>query len=83
MQDSVIIDVGRSQRTIAGAKRRALVARDKHCQWPGCERPASWCDGHHIVHWIDGGETSLDNCALLWGLLPKGPHEAYRADIAA
>ena len=33
MQDSVVVDVGRSQRTIAGAKRRALVARDKHCRW--------------------------------------------------
>ena len=65
MQDSVVIDVGRSQRTISGPKRRALVARDKHCQWPGCERPASYCDGHHIVHWIDGGRLDLENMALL------------------
>src|SRR5205807_8456775 len=65
MQDSVVIDVGRSQRTISGPKRRALVARDKHCQWPGCERPASYCDGHHIVHWIDGGGLELENMALL------------------
>src|SRR6266545_4016877 len=65
MQDSVVIDVGRSQRTIAGAKRRALIARDKHCRWPGCERPASWCDGHHIVHWINGGGLELENMVLL------------------
>jgi hypothetical protein len=65
MQDSVVIDVGRSQRTIAGARRRALVARDKHCRWPGCERPASWCDGHHIVHWINGGGLELENMVLL------------------
>jgi len=65
MQDSVVIDVGRSQRTINGPKRRALVARDKHCQWPGCERPASWCDGHHIVHWINGGGLELENMVLL------------------
>lgn len=65
MQESVVIDVGRSQRVINGPKRRALVARDKHCQWPGCERPASWCDGHHIVHWINGGGLELDNMVLL------------------
>jgi hypothetical protein len=29
------------------------------------ERPASWCDGHHLVHWIDGGETELKNMVLL------------------
>jgi hypothetical protein len=22
-------------------------------------------DGHHIIHWADGGETSLDNLVLL------------------
>jgi hypothetical protein len=65
MQDSVPIDVGRSQRTIKGPQRRALIARDKHCQWPGCERPASWCDGHHIVHWINGGGLELENMVLL------------------
>jgi len=67
LQDSVVIDVGRAQRVIAGPKRRALVARDQHCQWPGCERPASWCDGHHIVHWINGGGLELENMVLLCG----------------
>jgi hypothetical protein len=64
-QESLVIDVGRSRRVVDGALRKALAIRDKHCQWPGCERPASWCDGHHLVHWIDGGETNLDNCVLL------------------
>ncbi|SSC25655.1 HNH nuclease, partial [Klenkia terrae] len=31
----------------------------------GCHAPAWWCDAHHLVHWIDGGDTSLDNTALL------------------
>jgi hypothetical protein len=65
MQDSVVMDVGRSQRVISGPKRRALIARDKHCQWPGCERPASWCDGHHIVHYLHGGGLELENMVLL------------------
>ncbi len=64
-QESVTIDVGRSKRIVSGSLRRALVSRDQHCQWPGCERPAAWCDGHHIVHWIDGGVTNLDNLVLL------------------
>jgi hypothetical protein len=64
-QESLVIEVGRSRRVVDGALRKALALRDKHCQWPGCERPASWCDGHHIVHWVDGGETNLDNCVLL------------------
>ncbi len=33
---------------------------------PGCDRPASWCDGHHIRHWIHGGPTALHNLILLW-----------------
>src|SRR5437660_200427 len=64
-QESVTIDVGRSKRVISGAARKALAARDGHCRWPGCERPASWCDGHHLVHWIHGGTTDLDNLVLL------------------
>jgi len=65
MKDSVVIDVGQAERTIRGPKRRALIARDQHCQWPGCERPASWCDGHHIVFWMHGGGDDLGNLVLL------------------
>ena len=64
-EESVVIDVGRSRRVIGGPAKRALNARDGHCVWPGCERPASWCDGHHLVHWIRGGPTDLDNLVLL------------------
>jgi hypothetical protein len=64
-QESVTIDVGRSRRVISGALRAKLRARDGHCRWPGCERPASWCDGHHLVHWANGGTTDLDNLVLL------------------
>src|SRR5881398_2077109 len=64
-QDSLVVDVGRSKRLVDGALRKSLAIRDKHCRWPACERPASWCDGHHLVHWIEGGETNLDNCVLL------------------
>ena len=33
--------------------------------FPGCDAPSSWCDLHHVVHWIDGGPTSAPNLASL------------------
>ena len=58
-------DAGRSRRTVPLRLRRLLVARDRHCRWPGCHEPPSRCDAHHIWHWIDGGPTNLDNLVLL------------------
>jgi len=63
--ESMVIDVGRSKRVVSEPARRALAARDGHCRWPGCERPASWSAAHHVVHWIHGGTTDLDNLILL------------------
>ena len=65
LKDSVVIDVGQAERTIRGPRRRALNARDQHCRWPGCERPAAWCDGHHVVFWMHGGGDELENLILL------------------
>jgi hypothetical protein len=59
------LDVGRSRRTIPAALRRALVARDGGCRFPGCNRPPGWTDAHHVVHWVDGGVTALGNLVLL------------------
>ena len=58
-------DVGRARRTVPARLRRALIARDRHCVWPGCEAPPSRCDAHHIWHWTHGGPTNLANLALL------------------
>ena len=63
--DSMVIDVGRAKRTIQGPTRKALNVRDQHCIWTGCERPASYSAGHHLVHWIHGGPSDLPNLALL------------------
>ncbi|MEU7773358.1 DUF222 domain-containing protein [Micromonospora taraxaci] len=62
-----VLDVGRQRRLISGPLRRALVLRDRGCAFPGCDRPPRWCDGHHMRHWADGGDTSLDNAVLLCG----------------
>ena len=58
-------DAGRSSRTVSLRLRRVLIARDKHCRWPGCNEPPSRCDAHHLHHWVDGGRTDLDNLVLL------------------
>jgi hypothetical protein len=63
--ESLVIDVGRSKRVVSAPRRRALAARDGHCRWPGCDRPASRTAAHHVVHWIHGGSTDLDNLILL------------------
>ncbi|MFV2000767.1 MAG: DUF222 domain-containing protein, partial [Acidimicrobiia bacterium] len=59
------LDVGRRVRTAPPALRRALEHRDGGCTWTGCTAPVSWCDAHHIIHWADGGETTLANMALI------------------
>ncbi|MEX2528385.1 MAG: DUF222 domain-containing protein, partial [Gemmatimonadota bacterium] len=54
------LHIGRRTRTIPPALRRALDLRDGGCRFPGCG--LRFTDAHHIVHWADGGETSLGAC---------------------
>ncbi len=63
--DSQPLDVGRTTRVVPDPIRRAVIARDRHCRFPGCRRPARWSDVHHIVHWADEGPTCIDNLILL------------------
>jgi hypothetical protein len=58
------LHVGRKHRVVQPALRRALSARDKCCRFTGCSHD-KWLDAHHVVHWADGGETSLENTMLL------------------
>ena len=58
-------DIGRVRRTVPLRLRRLLIARDKHCRWPGCAMPPSRCDAHHIIHWAANGPTDLANLVLL------------------
>ena len=66
--------VGRKTRTVPTAIKRALVARDKTCSFPGCHH-TRFVDAHHIQHWSAGGETSLDNLMLLCSQHHKLVHE--------
>ena len=58
-------ELNHASRTLPASTRRALEARDRHCVFPGCTRPLTWCDGHHLVWWTRGGATALPNLALL------------------
>jgi Domain of unknown function (DUF222)/HNH endonuclease len=69
------LDLGRTTRTISPAQRRALTVRDGGCRFPGCSTPPIWCDGHHIIHWIDGGPTDMDNLVLLCRRHHRTVHE--------
>ena len=60
---SLPLDVGVSDH-IPEAIRRAVILRDGHCAWPGCDRPPAQCDVHHSQHRKDGGPTSAEKCAL-------------------
>jgi hypothetical protein len=71
--DGAVLDVGRRTRTVPSSIRRALLARDRTCRFPGCT--SRRCDAHHIEHWLDGGETSLDNLVLLCRRHHRSVHE--------
>jgi hypothetical protein len=58
------LDVGRKQRTVSTPLKRALWSRDRGCSFPGCNN-TRYVDAHHIRHWANGGDTSLDNLTLL------------------
>ncbi|HWS57983.1 MAG TPA: DUF222 domain-containing protein, partial [Actinotalea sp.] len=60
-----VLDVGRAQRTYTGQLRRAVVARDRTCRYPGCDAPPTLGEVHHITHWGRGGATSVSNGILL------------------
>jgi hypothetical protein len=63
--DGLPLDVGRKHRTPTPAMRKALAVRDEGCAWPGCDRPAGFCDAHHVTPWWRGGETKLTNLVLI------------------
>jgi hypothetical protein len=62
---SGILDYARTTRNVPVNLFNALVARDRSCVFPGCDRPPHWCEGHHLDHWEHGGPTRLDNLVLL------------------
>ena len=59
-----LLNLGRKHRVVSPQLKRALLARDKCCTYPSCSHE-QFLEAHHVMHWADGGETSLDNTRLI------------------
>jgi hypothetical protein len=61
-----VLDLEREQRTFSKRQREVLSVKFGGCMDPNCERPPSWCEAHHLEHWVrDRGKTVLENGILL------------------
>ena len=78
-----VLNIGRRSRTVPRHIAHALRVRDEGCRFPGCGQ-RRWTDAHHIRHWADGGETSLDNLITLCRYHHRSLHrEEYRIERGA
>ncbi len=75
-----VLQLGSTTRAFTQSQTKALWLRDRHCTYPGCRTPATWCDAHHIRHWADGGPTDLSNGTLLCN---RHHHVVHRDRITA
>lgn len=76
------LELGRRTKVVPPGLRRAVAVRDGGCRFPGCGRPPGWCDAHHVRHWADGGETSLDNLVLLCRPHHRAIHRGFGVRVA-
>jgi Domain of unknown function (DUF222)/HNH endonuclease len=65
MEGSVVLEAGRPSRAIPIHLRRLVIARDRHCRYPGCDSPAAWSEVHHLIYWEHDGQHELSNLVLL------------------
>jgi Domain of unknown function (DUF222)/HNH endonuclease len=59
--NGVPFDVGDPEAAIPLRTRRAVMARDTCCRYPGCSHPARWNDIHHIKYRRNGGDNDINN----------------------
>ena len=59
------LDVSRRQRLFSPRQAKAVIARDRHCQFPGCTRGPEYGEVHHAQQWDRSGPTIVDNAVLL------------------
>jgi hypothetical protein len=78
--DGMPLEHGRTARLVPPHVRRAVEVRDGGCVFTGCGAPTFWCDVHHLLAWIDGGETSLANSALLCERHHTKVHHGFRVE---
>jgi Domain of unknown function (DUF222)/HNH endonuclease len=64
-RNGVVLNLGRTRRIATRSQSAALIARDRGCSFPGCDRAPEWSERHHVIPWIDGGPTDLNNLTLV------------------
>jgi hypothetical protein len=74
------LNMGRTKRVVPPHLRKAVELRDQACVFAGCAAPKYWCDVHHLQHWLFGGETSLENSALLCERHHTKVHHGFRVE---
>jgi len=80
---ATIVEIAAATRTIPAALWSALVIRDRHCRFPGCDRPPTWCEGHH-VQWVSHhGPTRLDNLVLACRRHHRWLHQRHAQGVIA
>lgn len=72
--DGVVVDQGRKQRLFTGSARQAAMLLLRHCEHPGCDLPADWCQVDHADEWIDGGATDQVNASVRCGSHNRTKH---------
>ena len=77
------LELGRTTKVVPAGLRRAIAVRDRGCRFPGCGRPPGWCDCHHVLHWADGGETSLSNLVLLCRPHHRAIHRGFGVQMVS
>jgi hypothetical protein len=78
--DGVPLEHGRTVRLFPAHVRRAAEVRDGGCVFAGCSAPTWWCDVHHLLEWVNGGATDLDNAALLCEWHHTKVHHGFRVE---
>jgi hypothetical protein len=82
--DGRALNVGRTQRFFTGRQRVALAARDGGCLIPGCDRPPSWTEAHHIDEWdAHRGRTDIDQGVSLCSHHHQWVHRAGRRIVTS
>ena len=61
----ITMNFGRSRRLASALQKLALLAQDRHCQYPGCDTRYGTLHAHHLLDYENGGLTDLVNFALL------------------
>jgi hypothetical protein len=72
--DGQTLNLGRTRRDPTDAQRIVIRRRDRGCRFPGCSH-TEFTDVHHVRHWIDGGNTDLDNLVELCDQHHRTVHE--------